>query len=68
MSVSFKAIIDVMENLAPLTLKEDWDNPGLLVGNPKQEVQSVLLTLDVTKENYATLYIMVLIVLSVITP
>ena len=38
MSVSFKAIIDVMENLAPLTLKEDWDNPGLLVGNPKQEV------------------------------
>ena len=32
MSVSFKAIIDVMENLAPLTLKEDWDNPGLLVG------------------------------------
>ena len=29
MSVSFKAIIDVMENLAPLTLKEDWDNPGL---------------------------------------
>ena len=51
MSVSFKAIIDVMENLAPLTLKEDWDNPGLLVGNPEQEVQSVLLTLDVTKEN-----------------
>ena len=45
MSVSFKAIIDVMENLAPLTLKEDWDNPGLLVGNPEQEVQSVLLTL-----------------------
>lgn len=51
MSVSFKAIIDVMENLAPLTLKEEWDNPGLLVGNPEQEVKSVLLTLDVTKEN-----------------
>ena len=51
MSVAFKAIIDVMENLAPLTLKEEWDNPGLLVGNPEQEVKSVLLTLDVTKEN-----------------
>ena len=51
MAVPFKEIIAEMERLAPLNLKEAWDNPGRLVGEPEKEVRSVLLTLDVTEEN-----------------
>ena len=36
--------------LAPLDLKMDFDNVGLLVGDARQRVSSVLLTLDITKD------------------
>lgn len=53
MAVHFKEIIAEMERVAPLGLKEAWDNPGLLVGEPDKDIASVLLTLDVTAENVA---------------
>ncbi len=53
MAVHFKEIIAEMERLAPLGLKEAWDNPGLLVGDPDKDIASILLTLDVTAENVA---------------
>lgn len=34
--------------LAPLALKMDWDNVGLLVGEPEQEIRKVLVALDIT--------------------
>ena len=35
---------------APKELAEDWDNVGLLVGDPAREVKQVLVALDITEE------------------
>lgn len=48
MPVKCRDIIAVLEDFAPPWLAEKWDNPGLLVGNPAQEVSNVLIALDVT--------------------
>jgi len=34
----------------PLELAQDWDNVGLLIGDPQSTVKNILLTIDVTKE------------------
>lgn len=39
-------IMDVMESLAPESLAEEWDNPGLQVGDAKWPVKSVWVALD----------------------
>ena len=39
-----------LEELAPVSLAEGWDNPGLLVGNERADIKKVLVALDVTKE------------------
>lgn len=41
-------IIAVIENAAPLVLQESYDNSGLIIGSPDTEVNSALITLDVT--------------------
>ncbi len=43
-------IIDFLERIAPPALQEDYDNSGLLVGEPHTEIQKVLVSLDVTEE------------------
>ncbi|MEM9363836.1 MAG: Nif3-like dinuclear metal center hexameric protein [Bacteroidota bacterium] len=45
-----KEVAQVLEELAPLAHAEDFDNVGLLVGNPENEVTGILVTLD-TLEN-----------------
>ncbi len=45
-----KEIAKAIEDFAPLTLKEDWDNPGLQVGDPEMEVTGILLCLDLTED------------------
>jgi dinuclear metal center YbgI/SA1388 family protein len=40
-------IFRLIEEMAPLNLAESWDNSGLQVGDPRVEVEKVLLTLDV---------------------
>jgi dinuclear metal center YbgI/SA1388 family protein len=45
-----KQITDYIEKLAPLDYAEDFDNVGLLVGDYKNQVSGVLITLD-TLEN-----------------
>jgi len=45
-----KQVTDTLEELAPLNYAEDFDNVGLLVGNPHKEVSGILVTLD-TLEN-----------------
>ena len=45
-----KDIIKVIEDFAPLSLQESWDNSGLCVGSPEAPVTSVLLGLDCTEE------------------
>lgn len=43
-----KDIADYIEQLAPTSLAESWDNVGLLVGDNNQEIHKILITLDVT--------------------
>jgi len=43
-----KDIIKVIEEFAPLSIQEGWDNSGLCVGSEEDEVTSVLLALDCT--------------------
>lgn len=43
-------IVELLESLAPLYLKEEWDNPGLQVGSLHNPVQKVLFSLDPTLE------------------
>lgn len=45
--IKCRNVMDVMERIAPKKLAEDWDNPGLLVGSPNDEVRRVLVCLDV---------------------
>ena len=45
-----KEIISAIEEFAPLSIQEGWDNSGLCVGSPEDEVTSVLLALDCTSE------------------
>lgn len=42
-------IIQCLEAIAPPALQEDYDNSGLLLGNPQDEVSKALLCLDSTE-------------------
>lgn len=43
-------IIKALEEKAPVSLQESYDNAGLLTGNPAWECKGVLCTLDATEE------------------
>lgn len=43
-----KDIVNSLNLDAPFSLAEPWDNVGLLIGNPDQEVTSILIGLDPT--------------------
>ncbi|MBR5275167.1 MAG: Nif3-like dinuclear metal center hexameric protein [Bacteroidales bacterium] len=45
-----KDIIRVIEDFAPLSIQEGWDNSGLCIGSPEDVVSSVLLGLDCTPD------------------
>lgn len=45
-----KDIIAAIEEFAPLSLQESYDNAGLLCGSPNNTVSSILLTTDITEE------------------
>ena len=47
--IKISAIVKAIEDYAPTSLQESWDNSGLLVGNPNHEIKSALITLDVTE-------------------
>ena len=40
--------LNILQHITPENLAEDWDNVGLLVGDPQQKVRRVLLALDPT--------------------
>ena len=50
MKLRIRDITSKLEALAPTSFQESYDNAGLIVGNPDDEVGAVLLTLDVTEE------------------
>ncbi|OQX18108.1 MAG: Nif3-like dinuclear metal center hexameric protein [Desulfobulbaceae bacterium A2] len=43
-------LLEVLEGIAPAFLAEPWDNIGLLVGHPAEEVRGILIGLDPTAE------------------
>jgi len=43
-------LLSELNQWAPLSLQESYDNSGLLVGNPDQEISRVLITLDIIEE------------------
>jgi len=45
-----KQITQYIESIAPLALQESYDNAGLIVGNPDDEVSGALIALDITEE------------------
>lgn len=42
-------LTDFLENLAPLHFQEEYDNSGLIVGRPEQEITSAIISLDATE-------------------
>lgn len=47
--MKIKEILYTIEQLAPLSLQENFDNSGIQIGNINQELKSVLLCIDVTE-------------------
>lgn len=43
-------VIQLIGKIAPAKLAEDWDNVGLQVGDPAQEIENVLIALDFNEE------------------
>ena len=48
MMSQLKAILEVLEEIAPSTAAEEWDNPGLQVGHLSQEIEKIFIALDPT--------------------
>jgi dinuclear metal center YbgI/SA1388 family protein len=49
---SIRDLCDAMERLAPPRFAADWDNVGLLIGDPDATLSRVLLTIDLTSDVY----------------
>ena len=47
--MKIKDIAKAVDEIAPLGLAQDWDNVGLLIGNPDKPIKNILLTIDTTK-------------------
>jgi dinuclear metal center YbgI/SA1388 family protein len=47
--MKIKEIVERIDNIIPLKLAQDWDNVGLLIGDPNKDVKNILLTIDITK-------------------
>ena len=45
-NMKIKKVLDYIEELAPLSYAEDFDNVGLLIGDKTREVTNILVTLD----------------------
>ena len=48
--ITVQQVITLMEQLAPRSYAESWDNVGLMVGDRNVVVTGVVTTLDVTEE------------------
>lgn len=48
--LTIKDLLEILEGIAPVGLAEQWDNVGLMVGDPAQIVTGLLLALDPTEE------------------
>lgn len=49
-SLPIKDVLLALDQLAPQSTAEDWDNVGLLVGDPKKDTTGAVLSIDLTFE------------------
>lgn len=47
---TIKHIVHTLEKIAPLSYAQTWDNVGLLVGDPKASVSSILICVTLTED------------------
>ena len=47
--MKIKDIAAAIEKIVHLKLAQDWDNVGLLIGNPQANVNNILLAIDITQ-------------------
>ncbi|GAB6138310.1 Nif3-like dinuclear metal center hexameric protein [Halanaerobaculum tunisiense] len=50
MAVKLEKIIAALDDLAPSSLAAEWDNVGLQLGDSKQAIDKVLVTLDINQQ------------------
>ena len=43
-----REVLQQLEKYAPLAYQDEWDNSGIMVGNPAQDVKGIMISLDVT--------------------
>jgi dinuclear metal center YbgI/SA1388 family protein len=48
--MKIKDIASRIDGIIPLKLAQDWDNVGLLIGDPQKDVKNILLTIDITRD------------------
>lgn len=48
--MQIKHFTQFIESIAPLSFQESYDNSGLIIGHPDDEISGILITLDVTEE------------------
>ncbi|HEN20519.1 MAG TPA: Nif3-like dinuclear metal center hexameric protein [Desulfobacteraceae bacterium] len=48
--MKLKELVKYLESIAPPAFQESYDNSGMQVGDPETEVDTVLLSLDITEE------------------
>ncbi|NOX26176.1 MAG: Nif3-like dinuclear metal center hexameric protein [Deltaproteobacteria bacterium] len=44
--ITLQTIINILNDIAPFAWAEDWDNVGLMLGDPDQEISGILTGLD----------------------
>jgi dinuclear metal center YbgI/SA1388 family protein len=49
-SLTVKNLLANLDKIAAFGLAEKWDNVGLMLGDPDQEIQGILVALDPTEE------------------
>lgn len=50
MAITIKEIVHAIDQWAPFSTAEEWDNVGLLIGDSSAEVTKLMVALDVTTE------------------
>jgi len=48
--MQLKQITQFIESVAPLAFQESYDNSGLIIGQPEDEISGILIALDITVE------------------
>jgi len=48
--LTVKDLLRILDNIAAFGLAEEWDNVGLMVGDPDREIRGILVALDPTEE------------------